>query len=93
MPQINIDKISENDTKAVYTVTISEEKSSTTHRVEVDTAYYKKLTKGSIDLDDLIIRSFKFLLQREPKEMILGSFNLSAIAKYFPEYEKVIMSV
>jgi hypothetical protein len=35
-------------------------------------------------------RSFEFLLEREPKESILASFDLTVIARYFPEYESEI---
>jgi hypothetical protein len=91
MAKIRIQKISEVKDKSVFTVTIDDEKSGTTHTVEVDYPYYKKLTNGTIGMDDLVIKSFKFLLQREPKEMILSSFNLSKIAFYFPEYEKTVL--
>ena len=29
-----------------------------------------------------------FLLDREPKESILGAFDISAIRRYFPEFDK-----
>ena len=31
-------------------------------------------------------RSFEFLLEREPKELILRQFALPAIGRYFPDY-------
>jgi hypothetical protein len=31
-----------------------------------------------------------FLLEREPKESILGQFDLPVIGRYFPEYERDI---
>jgi hypothetical protein len=34
--------------------------------------------------------SFRFLLEREPKESILRRFNLTVISRYFPEYEREI---
>ena len=40
-------------------------------------------------LEELLRRSFEFLLARKPKESILRSFDLSAISRYFPEYERV----
>ena len=59
----------------------------TTHVVSVDDDYYRKLTDGRIPREELVRRSFEFLLAREPKESILGTFHLSVIARYFPEYE------
>jgi hypothetical protein len=35
-------------------------------------------------------KSFLFLLEREPKESILRSFDLTVISRYFPEYEREI---
>jgi hypothetical protein len=32
--------------------------------------------------------AFRFLLDREPKESILARFDLSSIARYFPEFER-----
>ncbi len=34
--------------------------------------------------------SFGFLLEREPKESILGTFDLRVIGRYFPDYEREI---
>jgi hypothetical protein len=33
---------------------------------------------------------FRFLLEREPKEQILGSFDVSQIQTYFPDFERAI---
>ncbi len=63
---------------------------STTFTVTVDEDYYQKLTGGNFSKEHLIKASFKFLLDREPKESILRSFNLNVIQRYFPEYlEKI----
>lgn len=91
MPEIKIDRISDDNSKTVFKVQVTEEKSTSSHTVEVRNDYYKKLTDGKISPEDLVIRSFKFLLQREPKEMIMSKFDLPVISRYFPEYEKRIM--
>jgi len=39
---------------------------------------------------ELIAESFRFLLEREPPGSILPRFDLSVIARYFPEYGKEI---
>ena len=41
---------------------------------------------GSASPERLIKESFEFLLEREPKESILRSFQLTVIERYFPEY-------
>jgi hypothetical protein len=39
-------------------------------------------------VEDLVARSFDFLLRREPATSILRTFDLAVIERYFPEYEK-----
>jgi hypothetical protein len=73
-----------------YRVGVSEAGGRTVHTVTVDAAYHQRLTGGSVSPEDLIERSFEFLLEREPKESILASFNLSVIGRYFGEYEAEI---
>ena len=61
---------------------------TTSHKVTVQPDYAQKLTAGTISTVDLIHQSFEFLLAREPNTSILPSFDLSVIARYFPEYER-----
>jgi hypothetical protein len=63
---------------------------STTHKVTAQTAYALKLTAGKISTAELVKKSFEFLLERESNTSILRSFDLSVIARYFPEYERII---
>lgn len=72
-----------------YEVTV-ESKTTTTHTVTLPVSYYVKLTDAKSEPEELIERSFEFLLQREPNTSILRSFELSVIGRYFPEYEEVI---
>lgn len=74
-----------------YLVEVSENNSKTGHNVTLDEDYYQKLTQGKISKEDLIKRSFEFLLKKEPKESILTKFNLKLINRYFPEYEEIIV--
>ncbi len=83
---IVIKKIDEN----TFSVKVSEENSYTEHKVSVDNNYYIKLTDGEIPKEVLIEKSFKFLLEREPKESILLKFDLKSISEYFYNYEHKI---
>ena len=83
-------EITVSESNGSYDVTVAEGGSSTTHRVTLATADYDRLHKGDETPKDLIRRSFEFLLTKESKESILGSFNLTLIGQYFPEYEKTI---
>jgi hypothetical protein len=60
------------------------------HEVTVSRADLERLAPGASDPTDLVRRSFEFLLRREPPSSILRSFDLTAIGRYFPEYEPTI---
>jgi hypothetical protein len=63
---------------------------ATEHRVGVRSSDLERLDPGAGDPTDLVRRSFDFLLEREPKESILRSFDLTVIGRYFPEWEREI---
>lgn len=72
-----------------FQVKVTDGDSQSTHEVTVDEDTVTSLAwEGS--LEELIRRSFDFLLQREPKESILSAFELSEISRYFPQYTEEI---
>ncbi len=71
-----------------FRVTVSDDRGSSEHDVRVPEGYPEQLGVGDASLEDLVGASFEFLLQRESKESILGEFDLTVIAGYFPDYEK-----
>ncbi len=73
-----------------FTVTVKESRGQSSHRVSLTTDYYQKLTGGMIGEEELVKMSFQFLLAHEPKESILGEFDLPVIGRYFPQYEAEI---
>ncbi|GMQ95551.1 MAG: hypothetical protein BMS9Abin13_673 [Patescibacteria group bacterium] len=76
-----------NRRKGIFEVVVEEGAGKTVHTVFLEKAYYEMLTDGVGLPEDLIKRSFEFLLEREPKESILKKFDLKTISRYFPEYE------
>ncbi len=70
-----------------FAVIIKEGDSRTEYLVTLDDEYYQNLTDEKISKEELIKRSFEFLLMRESKESILSIFNVRIIKNYFPEYE------
>jgi hypothetical protein len=60
---------------------------TTHHEVTMAAADYQRLARGRTP-DQLIEAAFLFLLEREPKESILGRFDVSVIGTYFPEFER-----
>ena len=69
-----------------FTVKVEEKE----YNVGLDDEYWQDLTGGKIAKEELIKKSFEFLLEREPKESILSRFNLRVINQYFPEFEEEI---
>jgi hypothetical protein len=60
------------------------------YSVDVDKDYWTRLTNRRIEPVELVNITFKFLLDKEPKELILKKFNLADVAGYFPMYESEI---
>ncbi len=83
---IQVEKLSDGE----FRVTVEDGGSRSTHQVTLTADYYQKLARGAVAPEELIRRSFEFLLEHEPKESILGSFDLPVIARYFPDYEREI---
>jgi len=73
---------------AVATVRVEERGRTTEHEVTVrdeDLARY-----CATEVEDLVRRSFAFLLEREPATAILRRFRISEIERYFPDYRQAI---
>ena len=73
-------------------VTLSDEDGTSTHHVRVTRGDLERLAPGAATPDDLVRRSFEFLLEREPRQSILSSFDLPLIGRYFPEYEATMIA-
>lgn len=61
----------------------------THHTVTVSNSELARWGGGS-GVEALVRRSFDFLLEREPATSILRRFELSAIQRYFPEFDREI---
>ena len=72
------------------TVSVADERSTRHFTVTVKKSDYQRLTGGNVPVEELVRKSFEFLLEREPKESILSQFDLMVISHYFPEYEGTI---
>lgn len=75
--------------ETTFTVTV-QGRTTTTHTVTVSPSYVEQLTGGRVPAEDLIKKSFEFLLEREDNTSILSRFELPVIGRYFPEYERTI---
>lgn len=62
------------------------------HIVTLNDDIHNEMTKGFKSKEELILFSFKFLLERENNTSILSNFNLEIIQNYFPEYKNEIQN-
>jgi hypothetical protein len=85
MPTINVKKLD----GSTFEVTV-QGRTPTTHIVTVAADYAARLTGGRTSTEQLVTRSFEFLLEREPNTSILRSFDLPVVGRYFPEYEQAM---
>lgn len=92
MANIVVQELNSDKDSIVYRVEVIEGDSKTTHKVELNRDDYQNFTDGKIAPEELVQCSFEYLLDREPKESILSSFNVSVISHYFPEYAREIIS-
>jgi hypothetical protein len=72
-------------------VTLSDERGSSSFQVHVAQHDLDRLAPSASGPDELVRRSFEFLLAREPRQSILSSFDLPLIGRYFPEYEATMI--
>ncbi len=71
-----------------FDVTVAEGAGESRHEVTVSAADLARLTASGQSPTQLIEAAFRFLLDRESKESILRRFDLTVIARYFPEFER-----
>jgi hypothetical protein len=70
-----------------FEVIVYEGKRETRHRATIDKKTCGRLT-ASMYPADYLEATFRFLLDREPKESILSRFDVTVISRYFPEFER-----
>ena len=87
MPRIDIESIG----PELYRVVVSDALSRSAHEVRLRSNALERFGHGATP-ERLIEESFRFMLEREPKEAILSRFELPDIQRYFPEYSEEIES-
>jgi hypothetical protein len=76
------------DDPLAFEVVVREGKGETRHHVTMSRAMCERLTAGKHTPERCLEAAFRFLLDREPKESILGRFDVTVISRYFPEFER-----
>ena len=70
-----------------FDVVVNDGKGETRHRVTMSAETCERLAAGKCTAERVVEAAFRFLLDREPKESILGAFDVMVIARYFPDFE------
>ena len=71
---------------SAFAVTVSEGSGTARYHVTLASADNERLAPGTRP-EHVIEAAFRFLLDREPKELIMSRFDLTVIARQFPEFE------
>ncbi len=76
-----------------FAVRLHDASGESRHRVTMQRATWERLRGASeASPEDVVRAAFAFLLEREPKESILGRFDVEVIPRYFPEFEERLPS-
>lgn len=70
-----------------FEVVVRETDGESRHHVTLGKASCPRLAASGQTPERYIEATFRFLLDREPKESILGRFDVSVVQRYFPEFE------
>ena len=71
-----------------FAVVVREGGGESRHHVTMSRETCGRLIAGRHPDVACIEAAFRFLLDREPKESILGRFDVTAISRYFPAFER-----
>ena len=71
-----------------FDVVLRDADGETRRRVTVSAEDAARFARLGADPARAVEAAMAFLLDREPKESILGSFDINVIRRYFPEFDK-----
>jgi hypothetical protein len=89
MTSVTVARVKDDDSR--FSVDVRDDDGSvTTHVVSVSDDEWDRFGKSFETREELVDASFKFLLDREPTESVLRSFELGVLAHYFPDYPSAL---
>jgi hypothetical protein len=92
VPEIEVSLVAKEQSPVRFHVRVTDDDGSTTeHDVTLSSEDHERLGGGYPSAETFIQACFAFLLEREPKESVLRSFDVSQVSSYFPEFDKVIV--
>jgi hypothetical protein len=90
VPEIEVSRADVERFMSRFLVRVKEGDDVSSHVVTMSRADYERLGGNYHSPEEFVQACFEFLLAREPKEQILGTFDISQIGGYFPEFESEI---
>ena len=90
MPEIEVSRADVEQFLSRFLVRVKDGGDVSSHVVTLSGADYERLGGNYRSPEAFVQACFEFLLARESKEQILGTFDVSQIASYFPEFEAEI---
>jgi hypothetical protein len=90
VPEIEVSRADVEQFLSRFLVRLKEGDEVASHVVMLSAADYERLGSNYRSPEEFVQACFEFLLAREPKDQILGTFDISQISGYFPEFEAEI---
>lgn len=84
---ITVTRAQQSTASFMFDVVIVEGSSQSQHEVTLTNEDWDAQGDRFSSPEDFVRHSMEFLLEREPKESILGRFDIRDIGRYFPEFE------
>jgi hypothetical protein len=90
VPEIEVSRADVEQFMSRFLVRVKDGGEVSSHVVMLSGADYERLGGTYRSPEDFVQACFEFLLEREPKEQILATFDISQISGFFPEFESEI---
>ena len=91
MADITVTRTNESDDAFTFEVGVSEAGSSSRHVVTLSHWDFDAQGDRFSEPEEFVRRCIEYLLEREPKESILASFDVQDIGTYFPEFKRDVL--
>jgi hypothetical protein len=90
VPEIEVSRADVGQFLSRFLVRLKEGGEVSSHVVMLSGADYERLGGNYRTPEEFVEACFRFLLARETKDQILGTFDISQISGYFPEFDSEI---
>jgi hypothetical protein len=90
VPEIEVSRADVEQFMSRFLVRVKDGDEVSSHVVTLSGGDYDRLGGSYRTPEAFVEASFRFLLARESKDQILGTFDISQISGYFPEFESEI---